>query len=287
MNYEPLTMDHRPSTIDYRPSSLDHSTLKITQIMNRLQQLFQTKRKDILSIYYTAGYPNLTDTLTIAKALEEAGADFLEIGFPYSDPVADGPTIQASSKQALESGMTLDLLFDQLKDLRKTITIPILLMGYVNVVLQYGVAEFCAKCEEVGVDGCIIPDLPMYEYEELYHQCFEQHGISNIFLVTPQTSDERIRKIDGLSNAFIYLLSSSATTGQNLDVSAQAKTYFSRIESMNLINPLMIGFGISDRATFEAANQYASGAIIGSAFVKSLDSENLEGSVKEFMEEFR
>ncbi len=269
-----------------RTSPISHFT-SYHYKMNRLQQLFHQKKNNILSIYYTAGYPNLTDTLTIAKALEESGADFLEIGFPYSDPVADGPIIQGSSKQALDNGMTLELLFEQLKDLRKNITIPILLMGYVNVVLQYGVAEFCKKCEEVGIDGCIIPDLPMYEYEELYRQCFEQHGISNIFLVTPQTSEERIRKIDGLSNAFIYLLSSSATTGQNLDVSIQAKTYFSRIKSMNLNNPLMIGFGISDRATFQSANEYASGAIIGSAFVKNLNTDNLEESVKNFMREFK
>ena len=255
--------------------------------MNKLQQLFATKKKDLLSIYYTAGYPNLTDTLQIAEALEKAGADFIEIGFPYSDPVADGPTIQASSKQALDNGMTMEILFEQLKDLRKTITIPILLMGYVNVVLQYGVANFCKKCKDVGVDGCIIPDLPMYEYEELYHKYFDENGISNIFLVTPQTSDERIRKIDGLSNAFIYLLSSAATTGKDLDVSDQARTYFARIKAMDLKNPLMIGFGISDKKTFDSANEYASGAIIGSAFVKNLKENNLQKSISEFMSEFR
>lgn len=256
--------------------------------MNRLQQLFQNKKKDILSIYYTAGYPNLTDTLKIAEALEKSGADFLEIGFPYSDPVADGPTIQASSKQSLDQGMTLEILFEQLKDLRQKVTIPILLMGYVNPVLQYGVANFCKKCAEVGVDGCIIPDLPMYEYEELYRSEFENNGISNIFLVTPQTSEERIRKIDGLSNAFIYLLSSAATTGKNLDVSADARAYFSRIKAMELKNPLMIGFGISDKKTFDSANEYASGAIIGSAFVKALANEaSLEENVKGFMKEFR
>ena len=255
--------------------------------MNKLQQLFATKKKDLLSIYYTAGYPNLTDTLQIAEALEKAGADFIEIGFPYSDPVADGPTIQASSKQALDNGMTMEILFEQLKDLRKTITIPILLMGYVNVVLQYGVANFCKKCKDVGVDGCIIPDLPMYEYEELYHKYFDKNGISNIFLVTPQTSDERIRKIDGLSNAFIYLLSSAATTGKDLDVSDHARTYFARIKAMDLKNPLMIGFGISDKKTFDSANEYASGAIIGSAFVKNLKESNLQKSISEFMSEFR
>jgi tryptophan synthase alpha chain len=255
--------------------------------MNRLQQLFQKQQKDLLSIYYTAGYPNLGDTLKIAETLAQKGANFLEIGFPYSDPVADGPVIQASSKQALDSGMTLHLLFEQLKDLRQKVTIPILLMGYVNVMLQYGVEAFCKKCREVGVDGCIIPDLPMYEYEELYQPVFEKYELSNIFLVTPQTSEERIRKIDSLSNAFIYLVSSSATTGSNLALSTQASDYFKRIANMNLKNPFMIGFGISDKATYDAANKYASGAIIGSAFVKNLKQDDLEGSIKEFMEQFR
>ena len=255
--------------------------------MNRLQQLFKKQQKDLLSIYYTAGYPNLGDTLKIAETLEQSGADFLEIGFPYSDPVADGQVIQASSKQALDNGMTLSLLFDQLKDLRQKVTIPILLMGYVNVVLQYGVEEFCKKCQEVGVDGCIIPDLPMYEYEELYQATFEKYGLSNIFLVTPQTSAERIRKIDDLSNAFIYLVSSSATTGNNLSVSENSSAYFKRIADMQLKNPFVIGFGISDKATYDAANQYASGAIIGSAFVKNVDANNLERSIKEFMKQFR
>lgn len=254
--------------------------------MNRLQQLFQKQQKDLLSIYYTAGYPSLTDTVNIAEALENSGANFLEIGFPYSDPVADGPVIQASSKQALDSGMTLPLLFDQLKDLRQRVNIPILLMGYVNVVLQYGVEEFCKKCQEVGVDGCIIPDLPMYEYEELYQPIFEKYGLSNIFLVTPQTSEERIRKIDGLSNAFIYLVSSSAITGSNLAVSDQSSQYFKRIADMNLKNPIMIGFGISNKETYDSANQYASGAIIGSAFVKALDKDNLGNSINTFMKQF-
>lgn len=255
--------------------------------MNRLKQLFQHKKKNILSIYYTAGYPNLNCTMQIAEALQKSGADFLEIGFPYSDPVADGPVIQASSKQALDDGMTLQLLFEQLKDLRKTISIPILLMGYVNPVLQYGVENFCKACKAVGVDGCIIPDLPMYEYEEMYRPIFEENGISNIFLVTPQTSEERIQKIDKLSNAFIYLLSSAATTGKNLDVSADARIYFKRIKDMQLQNPLMIGFGISDKQTFDAANEYASGAIIGSAFVKCLAEGDLQENITKFMKQFK
>ncbi len=273
-------------SLDPLTSHISHLNISHLDKMNRLQQLFAKQQKDLLSIYYTAGYPSLGDTLKIAETLEQSGANFLEVGFPYSDPVADGPVIQASSKQALDSGMNLHLLFDQLVDLRKNVTIPILLMGYVNVVLQYGVEEFCKKCKEVGVDGCIIPDLPMYEYEELYRPIFEKYGLSNIFLVTPQTSEERIRKIDGLSNAFIYLVSSSATTGSNLSVSDTSNQYFKRIADMNLKNPLMIGFGISDKATYDAANQYASGAIIGSAFVKNIAKDNLEGSIKTFMEQF-
>jgi tryptophan synthase alpha chain len=255
--------------------------------MNRLQQLFKQKKKNILSIYFTAGYPNLNCTMQIAEALEKSGADFIEIGFPYSDPVADGPVIQASSKQSLDDGMTLELLFEQLKDLRKTITIPILLMGYFNPVLQYGVENFCKACKAIGVDGCIIPDLPMYEYEEMYLPFFEENGISNIFLVTPQTSDERIHKIDSLSNAFIYLLSSASTTGKNLDVSAEARAYFKRIKDMNLNSPLVIGFGISDKKTFDTANEYASGAIIGSAFVKSLAQGEIEENISVFMKQFK
>jgi len=255
--------------------------------MNRITQLFKEKKNNILSIYYTAGYPSLGDTVAIAAALEKAGADMLEIGFPYSDPVADGPVIQASSKQALDSGMDLNLLFEQLKELRKQVSIPVLLMGYVNPVLQYGVERFCKACAEVGVDGCIVPDLPMVEYEEFYKNAFIENGLSNIFLVTPQTSVERIHKIDSLSNGFIYLLSSSATTGQNLQVSDTTSTYFARIAAMELNNPTMIGFGISSKETFDKACQYANGGIIGTAFVKALAEGNLEESVTGFMKKFR
>ncbi|MEJ2880072.1 tryptophan synthase subunit alpha [Pedobacter sp. GR22-6] len=254
--------------------------------MGRLQRLFQEK-KNILSIYFTAGYPSLNDTMAIAEALEQSGADLLEIGFPYSDPVADGPVIQASSKAALDNGMDLKLLFEQLKDLRKTVKIPVLLMGYVNPVLQFGVENFCKACAEIGVDGCIVPDLPMVEYEELYAPIFEKYGLSNIFLITPQTSPERIQKIDGLSNGFIYLLSSSATTGQNLQVGDQTEAYFSRIAALQLKNPTVIGFGISSKETFDKACLYANGAIIGSAFVKSLDAMDIKGSVRNFMQKFK
>ncbi|HEY1023615.1 MAG TPA: tryptophan synthase subunit alpha [Sphingobacteriaceae bacterium] len=236
--------------------------------MNRLNHLFATKREPVLSIYFTAGYPRLDSTLDVAQALEKGGADFLEIGFPYSDPVADGPVIQNSSQKALENGMTLNVLFEQLRDLRKRVSIPVLLMGYVNPVLQFGVEKFCAACAEVGVDGVIVPDLPMYEYEELYRECFERNNISQVFLVTPQTSDERIRKIDELTTGFIYMLSSSSTTGKDMSVSADVERYFARIQALSLKNPTVIGFGISDRASFGKAAQYTRGAIVGSAFVK-------------------
>jgi tryptophan synthase alpha chain len=240
-----------------------------------------------LSIYYTAGYPTLDSTVEIAKALEDAGVDFLEIGFPYSDPVADGPTIQHSSEVALKNGMTLKVLFDQLKDLRKHVSIPVYLMGYVNPVIQFGVENFCGACKEVGVNGTIIPDLPMYEYEELYQSVYEENGISNIFLVTPQTSEERIRKIDALSTGFIYLLSSNATTGKNLQVEDKSESYFKRIKAMDLNNPVVIGFGIHNKDTFTKATNYANGAIIGTAFVKLLAAENYLEKIPEFIKAFR
>ncbi|MEQ7801201.1 tryptophan synthase subunit alpha [Pedobacter sp. ASV1-7] len=254
--------------------------------MSRIKELFETK-KNILSIYYTAGYPGLNDTVTVAEALEQNGAQIIEVGFPYSDPVADGPIIQASSKQSLDQGMDLKTLFEQLKDLRKRVNIPVVLMGYFNTVLQFGVENFCKACVEVGVDGCIVPDLPIVEYEELYQPIFEKYGISNIFLVTPQTSPERIRKIDAISTGFIYLVSSSATTGQQLQLSENTEGYFSRIADMKLKNPMMTGFGIYNKETFDKACQYANGAIIGSAFVKVLDPNDLTGSIKSFMTAFK
>ncbi|MET3113223.1 tryptophan synthase alpha chain [Pedobacter sp. CG_S7] len=254
--------------------------------MNRINQLFQDKKTDILSIYYTAGFPGLGDTLLIAEELERAGADMLEIGFPYSDPVADGPVIQASSKQALDSGMDLKLLFQQLKDLRSKVNIPILLMGYVNPMLQFGVENFCKACAAVGVDGCIVPDLPMVEYEEYYQETFKKYNLSNIFLVTPQTSEDRIRKIDSLTTGFIYLVSSAATTGKNLQLSQNTDDYFARVAAMNLKNPTMIGFGINNKETFQKACQYANGAIIGTAFVKVLAADKSKESIEKFMAEF-
>lgn len=255
--------------------------------MNRLNELFKNKKSPILSIYCTAGFPNIDSTLDIAEALEKGGADFIEIGFPYSDPVADGPVIQASSQVALDNGMTLSLLFEQLKDLRKRVSIPVLLMGYVNPVLQYGVENFCNRAAEVGIDGIIVPDLPMYEYENLYKDCFLRNKLSNIFLVTPQTSEERIRKIDELSNGFIYLLSSSSTTGKDLKVSNEADAYFQRIKDMKLKNPIMIGFGISDQNSFNKAAEYTRGAIVGSAFVKTLGKPGALAEIPAFIQSIR
>jgi tryptophan synthase alpha chain len=252
--------------------------------MNRLNKLFEEKNKNILSIYYTAGYPEIGATLKIAQALEKAGADFLEIGFPYSDPVADGPAIQHSSQVAINNGMTLQVLFQQLKDLRPQVSIPVLLMGYVNPMLQYGVANFCKDAADAGVDGIIVPDLPLYEYEELYKDEFIKNGLSNIFLVTPQTSEERIRKIDELSNGFIYLLSSSATTGKDLNQSDEIGKYYERVKAMNLKNPLIIGFGISDKLSFDRANRYVNGAIVGTAFVKTIgNKEDYLSHIPEFI----
>jgi tryptophan synthase alpha chain len=255
--------------------------------MNRLQNLFHTKKSNLLSIYYTAGYPELNTTVDIAEALEKAGADFLEIGFPYSDPVADGPTIQHSSETALQNGMTVHVLFEQLKDLRKRVNIPILLMGYVNPILQYGIEKFCKTAAEVGVDGIIVPDLPMYEYEAMYSSYFLNNNLSNIFLVTPQTSEDRIRKIDKLSNSFIYLLSSSSITGGSLNVSVNIEDYYKRIKAMELNNPAIIGFGISNNSTFTKAGEYASGAIVGSAFVKLLAEDNYLEKIPAFVKAIR
>lgn len=255
--------------------------------MNRLNHLFATKKDNLLSIYYTAGYPALNTTIDIAEALEKAGADFLEIGFPYSDPVADGPTIQNSSQQALDNGMTLNVLFEQLKDLRKRITIPILLMGYVNPIVQYGVERFCKAAAEAGIDGVIVPDLPMYEYESMYSGFFKDNNLSNIFLVTPQTAESRIRKIDELSNSFIYLLSSSNITGGSLNVSDSIEGYYQRVKAMQLKNPTIIGFGISNNETYTKACQYANGAIVGSAFVKLLGEDGYMDKIPGFVKSIR
>jgi tryptophan synthase alpha chain len=231
-------------------------------------------KKRLLSVYFTAGYPELDSTLSIAESLQVAGVDFLEIGFPYSDPVADGPVIQHSSSEALKNGMSLALLFDQLAGLKDRIQIPVYLMGYFNPVLQFGVERFCEACKEVGIKGVIIPDLPVYEFEKHYQAMFEAAGVSFIFMVTPQTPTDRIHKIDALSRDFIYLLSSPSVTGNALAITEETMDYFKRIDSLNLSSKKIVGFGIRDYETFTAATTYTDGAIVGTAFVKLLEKEN-------------
>lgn len=242
-------------------------------VMNRISNLFQKKDKNILSVYFTAGYPELNDTATIIQELEKNGTDLIEIGMPFSDPVADGPIIQHSSLVALQNGMSVRKLFEQLKDIRKTVKIPLILMGYLNPVLQFGIENFCKKCSETGIDGLIIPDLPLNEYLSAYKPHFEAAGLHNILLITPQTSDERMRRIDDESSGFIYMVSSSSTTGIKQNVADYQMEYFERTNRIGLKNPRIIGFGISNRETFRNACQYANGAIIGSAFVKALEGE--------------
>ncbi len=251
---------------------------------NRINKLFEEKKHNIFSVYFTAGYPKLNDTVKIIQQLEKNGVDLIEIGMPFSDPTADGPTIQKSSEIALKNGMNLNLLFEQLKDIRKTVNIPLILMGYLNPVYQYGVEKFCVKCAEIGIDGTILPDLPLDEYESEFKSVFEKYKLHNILLITPQTSVARIKQIDKASSGFIYMVSSASTTGAGKKVEDFKKEYFERVNEMNLNNPRLIGFGISDNATFKNACKYASGAIVGSAFVKALNSENnIADSIQEFI----
>ena len=256
--------------------------------MNRISALFSQATEPILNVYTTAGFPHFEDTMTVLNALQNGGVDIIEVGMPYSDPVADGETIQLSNQAALEQGMSVAHLFEQLKDMRKSITVPVLLMGYINPVLQYGVEAFCAKCAEVGVDGLILPDLPMVEYEASYKAIFEKYGLYNILLITPQTNDERIRHIDSVSKGFIYMVSSASTTGAKTGISADQEVYFSRIAAMNLQNPRLIGFGISDHESFLKASKNASGAIIGSAFVKMIaQAKDLQAEIVDFVQSIK
>lgn len=238
--------------------------------MNRIVELFKKKDRDILNIYFTAGYPQLNDTTTVIKALEEAGVDLIEIGMPYSDPLADGPTIQESGTQAIKNGMTLDLLFKQIEEVRQHSDIPLVMMGYFNQVMQYGEDQFFKRVAEVGVDGLILPDLPIYEYETFYQEMLEKYGLAISFLITPQTSEARILKIDGLTKGFIYMVSNSSITGAKTGISEAQLDYFNRINQLPLNNPRLIGFGISNHETFRTACKYANGAIIGSAFIRTL-----------------
>ncbi len=255
--------------------------------MNKLNKLFRNKQHNILSVYFTAGFPKLEDTTLIIRELENAGVDMIEIGMPFSDPLADGPTIQRSSEKALENGMSIKLLFEQLSDQSLVnIKANCLLMGYLNPVLQYGLEKFCNDAAWLGVSGVIIPDLPLQEYVDEYKTIFEKYDLKNIFLVTPQTPEARIRFIDEHSDSFIYVVSSSSTTGGSIsDQEKIAQTdYFKRIQAMQLKNPLIIGFGISDQPTFANACKYANGAIIGSAFIKELDhATDLKKSISSFV----
>ena len=238
--------------------------------MNSIQELFQKKDKNLLSIYFTSGYPKLDDTARIIQKLSKSTVDFIEVGLPYSDPLADGPTIQDSSQKALENGINLDVIFQQLMPLKETNKTPLVLMGYLNQLLKYGEEKFCQKVVDCGIDTLIIPDLPMVEFENHYQELFDNYGLTNIFLITPHTSEERIRKIDSYSKAFIYVVASASITGAKGAISNNQISYFERIKSMNLKSSLIVGFGISDKSTFNTACNYANGAIIGSAFIKDL-----------------
>jgi tryptophan synthase alpha chain len=253
--------------------------------MNRINQKLQDT-KTVLSIYFSAGYPNLNDTLQIIQELENNGVDMIEIGLPFSDPLADGPTIQASSTQALYNGMTPQILFEQLANIRKTVSIPLIIMGYFNPMLQYGMENFCKKCAEIGIDGLIIPDLPVDVYANEFKAIFEQYGLINVFLITPQTSEERIRFIDSVSDGFIYMVSSASVTGSQSGFGNTQENYFKRIADMNLRNPQIIGFGINNAETFNQATQFAKGAIIGSAFITNLTENGVE-SIGNFVKGIR
>ncbi|WP_373399644.1 tryptophan synthase subunit alpha [Algoriphagus halophilus] len=254
--------------------------------MNRIHKLFNTKKDRVLSIYFTAGFPKLGDTLPIMEAIQEGGADIIEIGVPYSDPVADGPTIQESNMVALENGISMKKLFAQLEGFREKIKLPVVLMGYLNPIMQYGMVAFCMKCQEVGIDGLILPDLPMQQYLDEYKELFEQYGLVNTFLISPQTSEARIREIDEHSNGFIYMVSSHSITGAKAGISEEQIAYFKRVKAMGLQNPRLIGFGISDSETFSKASEYSNGAIIGSAFIKVLkNAKDLNQDIQAYLKE--
>lgn len=253
--------------------------------MSRIEALFGRKKERVLNVYCTAGYPELNSTMDVILTLENSGADLIELGMPYSDPLADGPVIQASSSRALQNGMSIEVLFDQLKTLRAKTQIPLILMGYMNPVIQYGFQKFCEDAAAVGVDGLILPDLPEYEYETMYGDIIKKIGLDFIFLVTPETSEARIKKLDSLSTGFLYAVSSSATTGNEKDFD-QVTIYLQRLKDMQLKNPVLVGFGIKDKNTFDTACRYANGAIIGSAYIKALEQPgDIQSLTKKFLEQ--
>jgi tryptophan synthase alpha chain len=253
--------------------------------MNRIDQKFQEGKK-LLSIYFSAGHPNLEDTVPVLKELQKAGVDLIEIGLPFSDPLADGPTIQQSSTQALRNGMTTEKLFSQLENIREEIHIPLILMGYFNPMMQYGIERFCSRCAQIGIDGLIIPDLPVDVYQEEYKSLFDQYGLYNMFLITPQTSEERIRFIDRVSKGFIYMVSSASVTGAKNTFGSEQTDYFKRIAALQLKTPTLVGFGISNAKTFSAATEHSFGAIIGSAFIKFLEEKGV-GEIDSFIKSIR
>jgi tryptophan synthase alpha chain len=253
-----------------------------------LKELFETKQLNILSVFYTAGYPSLDSTMPIAKCLQDAGADLIEIGIPFSDPIADGPVIQESNNVALANGMTVKKLLEQVAEVRKQVTMPIILMGYLNPVLQYGIEKFCKEASAAGVNGLILPDMPMDEYQKTYKSLFEQYSLSNTFLISPTTSEARIRKIDEATNGFIYAVSSSSTTGAKAGFGEEQKEYFSKLKTMQLKNPFLVGFGISNHQTFSTVCEYGAGAIVGSAFITMLkNSKDLKSDINLFIKNLK
>jgi len=250
--------------------------------MNSLKELFKNKTQNLCSVFFTAGYPELNDSATIIEKLGASGVDFIEVGLPYSDPLADGPTIQHSSEVALNNGINLDVIFDQLKSIKEKNTTPLVLMGYLNQVLKYGEEKFCEQCITCGIETVILPDLPMIEFENHYQKLFAKYGIASVFLITPQTSEERIRKIDALTDAFIYVVASASITGAKGEISEEQIAYFERIKAMNLKSTLIVGFGISNKSTFNKVCEYANGAIIGSAFIKFLEANGVD-EIDEFV----
>ena len=251
--------------------------------MSKLELVFKEKSKRVLNVYCTAGYPSLDSTMKVMGSLQKNGADIIELGMPYSDPLADGEVIQVSSIKALANGMNIAVLFDQIKGMRKSISIPVILMGYMNPILQYGFENFCKKAKEVGVDGLILPDLPLFEFEQSYGKIITENNLDFIFLVTPETPVDRIKKLDSLSNGFLYAVSSSATTGKDKDFNVVAQ-YLQKLQAMQLKNPILVGFGIKDKATFDAATLHTQGAIIGSAYIQQLTKGgDIETTTSQFL----